>query len=123
VAGLVLHNAFYSVSAILDKQFKVLYYEPFPNGELIKRVRSPVFIIHGTKDDVIPITHGQKLAAASGSLFEFWPVIGANHGNVETRDEYFMKLDLFFRRLLSNKKTDVTKGESEKINHVYREYF
>jgi fermentation-respiration switch protein FrsA (DUF1100 family) len=32
----------------------VLYSEPFPNSELIKYIRIPILIMHGTNDMVIP---------------------------------------------------------------------
>lgn len=40
--------------------------DPFDNLEVIKNYPHPVFLIHGTQDQVIPFEHGQKLAEAAG---------------------------------------------------------
>ena len=58
-------------------------------------------------------------------MFEFWPVLGATHGNVEIRDEYFNKLQIYFQKIneLNLSVRSETKGDFEKVNHVYREYF
>jgi len=49
--------------------------------------------MHGTKDNIIPFYHSRHLVTNVPNLYEFWPVIGANHWNVEMRDEYYVKLE------------------------------
>ena len=31
----------------------------FPNIDRIPRIESPVFVIHGTRDEIVPFQHGQ----------------------------------------------------------------
>ena len=37
----------------------------FKNKELISKIQTPTFIVHGEKDQVIPVTHGRALAKLS----------------------------------------------------------
>lgn len=39
----------------------------------------PLLLIHGTKDSVIPVDHGHRLAAAAGEGARSWIVEGADH--------------------------------------------
>jgi len=41
----------------------------------------PVLIIHGTEDEIIPVTHGERIYAAAGEPKQFFPVTGATHNN------------------------------------------
>jgi len=38
-----------------------IVYERFKNLENIKKVRCPIFLLHGQKDSLIPVSHSQKL--------------------------------------------------------------
>lgn len=40
----------------------------FNNGEKIKDIRTPTFIIHGQRDEVVPFSHGQALHQNSAAL-------------------------------------------------------
>ncbi|CAN0398486.1 unnamed protein product, partial [Laminaria digitata] len=57
----------------------------FPNIDRVKNVACPLFIIHGTRDEVVPFWHGQELFLATPTKWRakpFW-VDGAGHNNVE----------------------------------------
>ena len=45
----------------------------------IARVRAPVLIIHGTRDEVIPFSMGQRLYQAAPEPKWFLPIEGAGH--------------------------------------------
>ena len=51
----------------------------FNNLEKIGRCHRPVFIAHGTSDDVVPFSHGQTLFAAANSPKEFLKIDGCGH--------------------------------------------
>lgn len=38
------------------------FYDLFPNADRIKQVTCPVFIMHGTDDEVIDLNHAELLA-------------------------------------------------------------
>lgn len=54
----------------------------FPSREWIKSVEEPVFIGHGTADDVIPVEHGHRLFEMVTSSKVKWIVEGADHDNL-----------------------------------------
>ena len=57
----------------------------FPNGDRLPSVECPVFVVHGTRDEVVPFWHGQELFLATRVRWRakpFW-VEGAGHNNIE----------------------------------------
>ena len=44
----------------------------FPNIDRIGRIESPIFIIHGTNDEVVPFWHGQELFLACQKRYVGW---------------------------------------------------
>lgn len=36
----------------------------FPNIDRVPRIESPVFVIHGTRDEIVPFQHGQVRGVA-----------------------------------------------------------
>lgn len=67
-AALILESTFTSTRSFASRFGApgFLMLDPFDNLEVIKDYPHPVFLIHGTQDEVIPFDHGQKLAAAAG---------------------------------------------------------
>ncbi|AFZ56431.1 alpha/beta hydrolase [Anabaena cylindrica FACHB-243] len=81
VAGLILESAFTSAFRFVVP-FPVLPFDKFTNLDKIKKVKSPVLVIHGKSDEIIPFTHGEKLFAAVNSPKLYLWVETANHNNV-----------------------------------------
>jgi len=48
----------------------------FDNLKKIEQIAGPVFIAHGTADQLIPYAHGQRLFAAAGKPRRFFPMQG-----------------------------------------------
>ena len=70
----------------------------------LKCIQTPVLLIHGTLDEVVPFHHAEMLYEHIDDIYKckpFW-IIGANHNNVEllTRYCYFMNVMLLYRYLL-----------------------
>ena len=57
----------------------------FDTTRFIERVKGPVTLIHGTEDNLVPFSMGQKLKGLLGDKARFVPIDGATHN------------DLFFR--------------------------
>ena len=56
-----------------------------PRASRVGDIESPIFIIHGTRDEVVPFWHGQELFLACQRRYRakpFW-VDGAGHNNIE----------------------------------------
>lgn len=70
---------------LLSCQTPVVMGDKFPNINYAPDIRCPVFIIHGTQDEVVPFWHGQDLFLALPQPWRakpFW-VAGAGHNNIE----------------------------------------
>ncbi len=66
----------------------------FDNLAKIKQCRRPVFIAHGTADEIIPFHHGETLFAAANEPKEFFPMEGATH-NILLGDDFYAALARF----------------------------
>lgn len=58
--------------------------DAFDNLSRIKRVRSPLLIVHGTADEIIPFAMGRELYAAASEPKTFVPIAGAGHNDLST---------------------------------------
>jgi fermentation-respiration switch protein FrsA (DUF1100 family) len=58
----------------------------FPNVDRVRHIESPILIIHGTRDEVVPFWNGEELFLACQVKWRakpFW-VEFAGHNNIET---------------------------------------
>src|SRR5262245_29915318 len=81
-AALILQSPFLSAFRVLTR-IPLLPFDKFPNYKEIRQVRCPVMIIHGTRDEVIPFWHGQKLFDIAHSPKQFLPVPRAGHNDLD----------------------------------------
>jgi abhydrolase domain-containing protein 17 len=80
VAGLILESSFTSAFRVLVP-FPLLPFDKFPNLAKIQGVQSPVLVLHGEADSIIPIAHGRALyEAAPGPKLSLW-VPKADHND------------------------------------------
>ena len=79
--GLVLESAFVSAFRVLTR-VTLLPFDRFDNLRHIRRVRAPILVIHGTLDEVIPVSHGRRLYDAAGRPKQALWVEGAHHNDV-----------------------------------------
>lgn len=122
VGGLVLHSAMKSGLGVIHEVKTTYWFDVFQNVSRIKRVTSPVFIIHGTHDAEIPFEHGRMLyeACPPDTAYEPWWVKEAGHNDIEInyRTQYFEQLAKFLKALDSpsrswKKSTDDVKSEDQ----------
>jgi abhydrolase domain-containing protein 17 len=81
IGGLVLESAFVSAFRVMTK-IALLPFDRFHNLRHIRRVRAPVLVIHGTDDEVIPVSHGRRLYEAAAAPKQALWVEGAHHNDV-----------------------------------------
>jgi hypothetical protein len=101
VGGLILKSALMSaVRVAVDLGF-TLPFDIFANIDKVSKVKCPIFLIHGDKDDVIPYLHSEKLSRKIDNLYEFWLVPNAGHNDIDRlyRNEYMKKLFEFISSL------------------------
>eukprot|EP00922_Rhytidocystis_sp_ex-Travisia-forbesii_P055164 GHVS01081698.1.p1 GENE.GHVS01081698.1~~GHVS01081698.1.p1 ORF type:complete len:465 (-),score=35.47 GHVS01081698.1:761-2155(-) len=99
VGGVILHAALKSGLSVLkdDATTGSHWFDAFKNVEKIRRVSSPVLVLHGTEDEEVRLEHGKALHEAAPNAVEPWWVSGAGHNDIEVhwRHEYFSKLQEF----------------------------
>jgi uncharacterized protein len=79
-------------------QFKIADAAP---QKMIQRVRVPMLIAHGGRDDYIPFSDAQKLFAAANQPKQFYPIGNANHANMlnPDRDDVWRTIEQFVKAL------------------------
>jgi hypothetical protein len=85
--GLIVQSSFTSVKDMARRVFRVPFFEYIPKSQFdslakIRRVRAPILIVHGTRDETVPFPMGQRLFAAAPEPKAFFPVEGAGHNDV-----------------------------------------
>lgn len=86
VAGLVLQCPLLSVFRVAFNFRFTLPYDLFPTVDRIGALACPIYIIHGTRDEIVPFWNGQDLFLSAPVRFRakpFW-VAGAGHNNIES---------------------------------------
>lgn len=64
--------------------------------ENLKKVSSPVLIIHSREDEIVPFSHGQRLFEAANQPKQFLEIHGGhNTGFLVSRDRYMDGIDAF----------------------------
>jgi pimeloyl-ACP methyl ester carboxylesterase len=71
---------------ILPMQFVLRYH--LQTDKWIKKVKCPIYILHGTKDWLIPIKHSEKLQAINPRKITLIRIHGAMHNNLPSFPEY-----------------------------------
>ena len=67
---LILETPYYNIETLAHYYapifpVRTLMHYRFPTNEYIKKVRTPITILHGTNDEIIPYRQAQRLAAIS----------------------------------------------------------
>lgn len=69
VAGAILHSPFTSCVRVVRDVQRTPFFDIFPNIDQVKRIITPLLIIHGEKDEEIPVTHAWVSYAISPQFF------------------------------------------------------
>jgi fermentation-respiration switch protein FrsA (DUF1100 family) len=85
-AGLILESPFPSFAAMarahyLGLPMHWLLSGRFPLEERLKAVTMPVLVIHGDRDDIVPIELGRRVFEAAREPKSFYVIRGADHNN------------------------------------------
>ena len=85
VGGVILQSPLLSAYRVAFNFRFTMVGDRFPNIDYAPHIACPVFIVHGTQDEVVPFWHGQDLFLALPQPWRakpFW-VEGAGHNNIE----------------------------------------
>lgn len=102
--GLVLEAPFTSAGHVANRIIPFLgskIVRAFNSVSKIGRLRAPLFIVHGTRDEIIDFAMGKALFDAAPQPKTFWTVEGAGHNDLQlvAGPEYAMRLKAFYDSL------------------------
>lgn len=60
--------------------------------QFFKKIESPIFLIHGNKDRLIPFEHSERLQQIQPALAQLLPIEGGGHNNLPEYPEYHQYL-------------------------------
>ena len=102
VSALILETPYLSLQEVASEKapwaplFLLKY--TFRSDQWIQQVRSPVMILHGDQDEVIPFHQGRDLSTiATGSTFV--PIPRGHHNDLSVFPRYWSSLDRFISKL------------------------
>lgn len=85
--ALLLETPFLSAVTVAAERYPVLpvqwvMQDQFPNNDWIADVAEPVLVAHGTADQTIHVSNGERLHALAPNPDELWIVPGAGHSDL-----------------------------------------
>jgi len=108
VAGLVLEGSFTTARAMARHMMPLLLAWPFMRSRFdnvgrVAGLEVPLLVIHGDRDQVVPIAQGRAVFESAPGPKEFYVVRGAGHNDTYAVGEepYFETLTRFCRRCIS----------------------
>ena len=104
--GLILESPFTSVADMAKRAFPFLPVGFLVRGTYdsvsrIKSISAPLLVLHGERDDVVPIELGRRLFEVANEPKTFYTITGAGHNNtyVEGGEPYLAALEQFLQSL------------------------
>lgn len=98
-AGLIIESPFTSIAGMGKKHNPILYRlfgwlipAKYDNAEKISRLKSPLLLIHGTADSIVPVEMGKKLFELAPEPKQLHLMEGADHN-----DGYFLNETAYWK--------------------------
>tara|TARA_R110002110_G_scaffold124505_2_gene301860 strand:+ start:10771 stop:11595 length:825 start_codon:yes stop_codon:yes gene_type:complete len=100
VGGLILESTFVTAYRIKTR-YPIIPFDKYKNIRKISKVQAPIMVIHGEKDSLIPIWHGQALYNKAKQPKTFYAVPNAEHNNLimVAGEEYWAQLSRFIENI------------------------
>jgi fermentation-respiration switch protein FrsA (DUF1100 family) len=103
-AGLILESPLTSLSDMAGNILPILgplVAHGFNTKRTISRVHTPVLIMHGDADEIVPFSQGQAVFAAANPPKDFWRISGAHHNDLlyVAGNQYVRRLHTFYESL------------------------
>jgi hypothetical protein len=85
--GLIIQSSFTNARAMARRMFAIpliayVVKSRFDSLRKIREVHAPILIVHGTRDDVVPLAMGQQLFQTAPEPKRFYPIEGAGHNDL-----------------------------------------
>jgi fermentation-respiration switch protein FrsA (DUF1100 family) len=101
-AGLVLESTFTSGKDVAHLLYPFLPVGPFMHSKFntidkIRTLHLPVLVMHGSHDEILPLSLGRRVFAAANDPKEFYEIPGAGHNDTffVGGEEYFDRIERF----------------------------
>eukprot|EP00759_Apiculatamorpha_spiralis_P034674 PhF_6_TR35737/c0_g1_i1/m.51896 len=94
IGGIILQSAFLSCLKVAGSFWTNVLSDMFDNEHLVHLITCPAMVVHGTEDTIVPIHHGEGLAARLPHLFRFLVIQGGTHNDLEERHRTDMEQGL-----------------------------
>ena len=83
-AGVLLYSPFTSAADVAAFRYPIfpvhwLMHDQFHSDDQIARIKAPLLILHGERDDIVPFRFGQRLFEMAQSPKTFVPIPGGDH--------------------------------------------
>jgi len=103
IGGLILHAPFLSIYRVVIDSGCTLPGDKFPNIDYAPYISCPIFLIHGTKDTIVPFWHSERLYELFPEKFRTKPffIKGMGHNQIHAvlRPVLVKRLRQFFSKL------------------------
>ena len=84
--GLVLQSTFTGIRDLARRHYafvpSVLVPDAYSSLRRIAALRAPLLVVHGERDEIVPLSHGQRLFAAAPEPKRWHPVANAGHNDL-----------------------------------------
>jgi uncharacterized protein len=126
--GILLYTPYTSISDRAREIYgyipvKYLLKDDFINDDKIGRINTPILIVHGTNDDIIPHSHSEALYRLAQEPKKIVIYDGKNHNNLDAVDVFAQMTEFFLKPHYSenskNNETDKNSrnsGNSENVD-------
>ncbi len=89
--ALILQSPYTAVVDVAARRFPIypvrwVMADRFDTASLVPKIKMPVLIMHGTKDDVVPFDMGETLAHAFGAEATFAAILNRGHNDLGIGD-------------------------------------
>lgn len=96
--AMILESPYYSISTIAKRiapflPINLLLKYKFESNKYIIEVKSPIYILHGKQDEVIPFESGKQLFNLVKDRAKFIEIENGTHSNLSSFEEYSYFLD------------------------------
>jgi fermentation-respiration switch protein FrsA (DUF1100 family) len=104
-AGLILQSAFTSVRDMARVHYPLIPHalvpDAYPSIRLIRGLAAPLLVLHGERDEIVPLMHAEALAEAAAGPKRMHVFPGAGHNDLLARagPEWARTIETWARRL------------------------
>lgn len=105
IHGVILLSPWTTLADVASTRFprflvRMVLRDRYDSVEAVKQITTPVLVMHGTDDRVIPFSQGKQLAEKTQSLFKWVPVERAGHTQLLTHPIVRQELNTFIRAIV-----------------------